>query len=201
MKDNKPTHNELTAKLLSDIERAKIMYYEDTTHYIKTQLTTFETKKEKVKFLKDFLRNKINSNEDYEIYIRKNILNIAPEIGVKIINFVFDTPNKIDKVNDYINREIEYHSSIDYETEIEIIPEEIQQRIAWLYSIGIIDYIKEKHKTHSPSTIGKILSKGTGVKWNTIKKTIERIESENLLEKYSDYINNTCQQLKIQRVK
>lgn len=85
--------------------------------------------------------------------------------------------------------------------ELEIIPDEIQQRIAWLYSIGIIDYIKEKHKIHSPSTIGKILSKGTGVKWNTIKKTIERIESENLLEKYSDYINNTCQQLKITRVK
>jgi len=85
--------------------------------------------------------------------------------------------------------------------ESEIIPKEIQQRIAWLYAIGVIDYLRLKYEIQSSSTIGRILSKGIGIPENTIKKTIMKIEKENLLEKYRDYIAESCNTLKIVRVK
>ena len=85
--------------------------------------------------------------------------------------------------------------------EIEVVPDEIQQRVAWLYAIGVIDYLKEKNKNYSSSNIGNIISKGIGEKSDTIRKTIDRIETEDLLEKFNDWINQTCQKLKIKRVK
>lgn len=113
MKDNNKTPRELFAKLAADIERKKIQYYEDTIHHIKTQLRTINTNKEKVKFLKDLLRNKVNGNEEFELYTRKHLLEKEPEIGIEIINSLFNSPDKIDKVNEYIKREIEYFSSIE----------------------------------------------------------------------------------------
>lgn len=84
---------------------------------------------------------------------------------------------------------------------IEDIPTDLQQRICWLYAIGVIDSLFEKHKITSNSTMGRILSKGTGINHNTIKVYLDRIQKEGLLNKYDDYINNTCKALKINRIK
>jgi hypothetical protein len=99
--------------------------------------------------------------------------------------------------------EKERFSKFEFVSDEEVIPTEIQQKICWLYAIGIIDYIKDKNKLNiqSPTTIGKILALGTGIKWDTIKKTIERIENDNLLDRYSSYINAECLRLKITRLK
>ena len=85
--------------------------------------------------------------------------------------------------------------------QVEIVPDELQQRIAWLYAIGIIEYLGNHMNNHSSSSIGKVLAKGIGGKSDSIRKSIDRLRNENLLSQYEDYINETCQKLKIQKVK
>lgn len=89
----------------------------------------------------------------------------------------------------------------DNNEEIEIISEEVQQRVAWLYAIGVVDDIKSQHNIQSNATVGRVLSKGMGCSWDSVRKALDRLEKESLLDKYNDYINNTCQQIKINRIK
>lgn len=85
--------------------------------------------------------------------------------------------------------------------ENEVVPDEIQQKVAWLYAIGVVDYITEKHKILGTTMIGKILAKGMGAKADTVRKTLDRIENDGLMSKYDDIINDTCHTYKIKRVR
>ena len=76
------------------------------------------------------------------------------------------------------------------ETEEEI-PETDKQKVAWLISIGIIDFIKTTHEVTSHSVIGHILGIGTGIKSNTIKVSLDRFYDDHFktynISEYESY--------------
>jgi hypothetical protein len=106
-------------------------------------------------------------------------------------------------------KELERDETWQNHDETEITPSEIQQCVVWLHSIGVIDFIREKHKVESSTTIAKILAQGMtkpdGLRnelWDTIRKAIDRISDDSTLQgKYDSFINATCHKLKISRVK
>ncbi len=81
----------------------------------------------------------------------------------------------------------------------EIIPQEYQRMIVMIDELGVIKFLKDKYESHSSSVIGNILSKCIGIKQDTIRKTIDRIEKESLKDQYDDYLTSTFKSLKIKR--
>ena len=163
--------------------------------------------------------NKIKTNNDlldpkdipyFYKYLKFQIQN--PEINFNDSEYSNFAKKYIDKYKDFINSLDENYNletkkiptapaeSKQIEPN-EVIPDEIQQRICWLYAIGVFDNFKEQHKIESPSTIGMILSIGLNLKKDTIKTTLERIENDDLLKKFDSYINLMCNKFKIRRVK
>lgn len=166
---------------------------------------------------KEFVENSMDNSPEllntFEIDLVENIINGVNKQFFPNPDTVFDKHyreqtgiSKTEILNNktfvqWLNkRKIDLQQPGVEKTEIEIIPTEIQQRIAWLYSTGVIDYLGKVYENHNSSLIGNVLSKGIGVRSDTIRKTIDRLR-EGKIETYNEYINNSCQQLKIERIK
>lgn len=171
---------------------------------IKTKLSTIETPSDKLAFLRSAMRDYIQ-NLPTEIKVASGmVLNEYSHLGKIFLD------SKIQAEIDFIRDSINDNDILkDYVYEVEEIPKEQQQRVVWLYAIGLIDYLKDKngHNIQSNSTLGKILAKGLGQQSDTIKKTLDRIEgldtnyNGNIMEKFSSWINEECRRLNIERKK
>ncbi len=213
---------EITQPLVYDLEKIKENYFKkikgnpQAVNFTKTQLAIYNTQKEdefniserstfmkrhngyKLGF-KSILYNEEVDIEEHPFAIGDIWRILRGTINAQITPFLEEQLIILEEEKKKPKKEIE---------EIEEVTGIIQQRVAWLNAIGVIDFLKEKNKIQSSTTIAKILSKGIGKPenmkgelWDAIRKAIDRIEKENLLAKYNNYIDNTCQQLKIDRIK
>lgn len=82
------------------------------------------------------------------------------------------------------------------------ILEEAQERTVWLYELGVLKFLEEKHNVNSTGTISRIICKGMGCTSESVRKALERIKEPNstLLEKNNGYINSEFKRLKIDRM-
>jgi hypothetical protein len=83
------------------------------------------------------------------------------------------------------------------------VPHETKQRVAWCYAVGIIDYLLHNKKINSTNGVASVLRLGMGIdiKTNTIQKYISKLRDDpNELEKFKNYIDAKCSELKIDRV-
>jgi hypothetical protein len=185
---------ELTKENIKELEEVALLMMDGTDiilsylieDYTK-KLATLETTQEKLNYL---LLLKCEA-EDIEFstwqknQLRDNKLNLIAPPEKKIITIPFSQYRNNDALYQWLEMKIEgLKESSKTETirdfEEEEIPKTDKQKVAWLISIGVIDFIKTTHKVNSHSVIGKILGIGTGIKSNTIKVYLDRFYDKKL---------------------
>jgi hypothetical protein len=191
-----------------------------------TELFQLHDNESRIAYLKQIIRNiykikdnEINKQNDSNLielfqtlrYLTLGkIYPIIEDFGINIDTLIKETKIGISKKDvdliksiniDYFKPEVDslnIDKILKLNTEEQLVINEDQEKIIWLYSLGVIQYLESKFKTASPSTLGSILEIGVGVKKNTIKKTIERIRDDNsLLKKKREFIEDHKKRLRL----
>ncbi len=156
------------------------------------------------RYVIDLLERDLNNRDWFyeDLYTRFSAIPNDQKEKIGVDDNVMKTLNKFEQMLWHVNTILEFMNRNLPESKIEEdLPEEFQQRIAWLYSIGVIDYLKQEYGCTSELHIGKILSYGVGIPADTIRNYIRRFEGTNKLDDYSEWIDQRCLKLNITKKK
>jgi|GEM_PF-4615457 hypothetical protein len=184
---NEKKDNSLDSMLkgLNIMNEAQRMYNEGVEKFdiCKIEADKIENIRERLVFWQKVKTEYLQSLNFTELYVSGHTGKRAETTG----ELWFDRLVSIEQSN------LEYQCKI-LETKFEDIvaeghvPEKIQKQVAWLYDIGIVEYLRTKTGNSSQNSIAEILKYGmTGGK-AAILKALQRIEERgsNIISDYSD---------------
>lgn len=118
-------------------------------------------------------------------------IKIEPEILEKIIE-----PKRVllNELLTYIKNNFNLNESLELKFD------EDQQKVLYLYKLGVIEYLRKSQNGISENKIGEILHPIINVRPDTIRKCIERIRNDSLHPKVTEAVLNTITQLKIKPI-
>jgi hypothetical protein len=172
---------------------------EDRFHEAKLRADELDTLSEKITFWAEEKAKYLHSLKGYD-------LGVSGHVGQRFATngeLWFDrlVSIEIEKLKTQLD------ATKDFNDSLEPLPDEIKSQIAWLYAIGVIDYIEQQLTStggFSDNAIASVLRVGMGydIKTNTISgyvRKIKRDEQEWL--KYKGEIEDRCRRLKMPKVK